>query len=121
MLLKEDTQRPTISEILSLPVMQKYMAVLIQNNDPIIAKKLIMPGPFEFEANATAQIKKSGSANSAKPRKILAEEVKHPLSAKETIKKRREEEAQKKFEEIKIATKAAHVQIAMYFLFFTII
>jgi len=107
MLLKDDQARPSMSEILSAPLVQRYMTRLIQTNCAPPNRE----GPFELEASATALIRRS---ESEVVKRFEPEEKKGKvMTARESLKQRKEEETKKKFEEMKLATRAAHIQIAM--------
>ncbi len=120
MLLKDDQARPSMSEILCSGIVQKHMTMLVQANllsDPAPRKA----GPFEVVATATAAAAACSSvAVSVPPHKKEEEKKQEPplpkpmVSARESLKQRKEAENKKKFEEIARATKVAHLQIAMF-------
>lgn len=107
MLLKDDQSRPTMNEVLGSPLVQRHMALLIQANCPPPKRGKV--GPFEMAASATAQMKDLPASTSKRPE----EKKERVLSAKETMRQRKEAENKKKFEVISEATKAAHQQLAM--------
>lgn len=117
MLQKEDKMRPSMSEVLTVGIVQKHMTVMIQTNCALPKRAA---GPFEIVASATAQRRESLPEKlrpSVEALEKRAKESARVLTAKESLRQRKEEASRKKFEEIKQATVAAHIQIAMYHVF----
>ena len=107
MLLKNDQSRPSMNEILASDIVQKHMIMLIKASCAPVKKSTV--GPFELQATATA----ASEGKRTKDKRSLVIKV-APMSARESLRQKKEAENKKKFEEIKLATKAAHIQIAMY-------
>ncbi len=108
MLLKDDKERPTTSNILDMPFVEKYMTDFITTRG--VALKSLRA--FERQATATAKLHAADPAH----RISLPEERKtvKPLTAKERLQQRKEEESRKKFEAMTLAAKGAYQQMAEY-------
>ena len=91
-----------------MPFVAKYMTSFITTNGS--ALKNIRA--FDRQATATAHLQ---LAQHSPPKKHEAEEVKaKPLTAKEMRDLRKQEEAQKKFDEMKLAARGAYQKMAEY-------
>jgi len=103
-----------MSEIIASGIVQKHMMILVQGSSAQMLKKSSV-GPFEMAASITAT--KYDFTPKNEERKPNNGKPPISVSARETLRKKKEEESKKKFDEIKNATKAAYIQIAMYFLY----
>lgn len=107
-LTKDDTKRPTVSQILETPFLEKYMMRFVKEREAAAKKER-----FENLASATAHsqqltIPKVDPSKRVNPVKPRAREVKkRELTAKERMMLRKEQEATKKFEVMSSAAKTA--------------
>lgn len=110
MLLKEDRLRPTTSEILGMPLVQKHVAALVQTG----GEALTTTRAFERQATATAHIQDyipiPGGVKKMEPE----DKKEKPMSEKERVKKKKEDETKKRIELMTTAAKGAHKQMAEY-------
>ena len=107
MLLKDDQERPTTSNIMDLPFFEKYVTEFVKTNGNASRRD---PG-FERQATATAQLQ-LGEMPIAHKKPEKEEIKKKPLTVKERLKLKKEEEVNKRTNEINEATKAAHALMA---------
>ncbi len=105
MLLKDDAARPTTSNILDMPFVEKYMNEFIKSRGAIPKRQA-----FEGEATARVQVQPPVARRPDGP-----EEKKgggKSLTARERLQLRKEEESRKKFEAMTLAAKGAYQQMA---------
>ena len=103
MLQKESEHRPTTSNILDMPLIEKYMKKFIQS------KELIMKDLNKSKINNDQKSNFKQADISKKS------EIEEPvLTPKQRLIKKKEEEAKRKFEEMVIAAKEAGKKLAGY-------
>ena len=104
MLMKDDANRPTTSNILDMPYCEKYMISFIQEKENKNDKE-----KFEDQAAATAKVQRMTSSGEGNFKM-------RPLTAKEKMNLRKQQKAKLEFERMKNAAMDASKNLSKYYL-----